>query len=141
MKSVSYSICETQGAIYRCVNRRNLSLPVFSDQYLHSRFCTVQMDAVYSHFQLADAEECLDFILPEIEIPSLPEPVYTDQVAYWIGFMYRYLFFSLHLPSNRLADTLSFQAMTVYYPGLHTVDEDMAVEIIRHDFFDGDRKR
>ena len=99
------------------------------------------MDAVYSHFQLADAEECLDFILPEIEIRSLPEPVYRDQVAYWIGFMYRYLFFSLQIPSDRLADALSFQVMTVYYPGLHTVDEDMAVEIIRHDFFDGDRKR
>ena len=141
MKPVPYSICETQGAIYRCVNRRKFSLPVFSDQYLHSRFCTVQMDAVYSHFQLADAEECLDFILPEIEVPLISAPAYPEQVAYWIGFMYRYLFFSLQLHSDQIADALSFQAMTVYYPGLHTIDEDMAVDIIRHDFFDGERKR
>ena len=128
-------ICETQGSIFRCANELKLDMDVFAPKYMMSNFCERNMDIAWSYFQMADAEECLDFILPEIEVPKLESPRYNSSVIEWVGYMYRYLYYGLKKTSKEIIKKVPFNSMLVYYPGLHTEDEDMAVDIIRSDNF------
>lgn len=130
-------ICETQGDIFRCSSEMKLDMNIFIPNYMKSRFCDKNMDTIYSPFQMADAEECLDFILKEIEAPKLEIPIYNSSVIEWVGYMYRYLYFGLKLTSREIIESVPFISMLSYYPGLHTVDEDMAVEIIYSDKLKG----
>lgn len=48
--------------------------------------------------------------------------------------MYRYLFIVTGIKSAELVQKITYNVMLRYYPGLHTIDEDMAVDIICNDF-------
>jgi len=135
MTHIQDIICETQGDIFKCANELKLDMDVFVPAYMKSRFCEKSMDTVYSPFQMADAEECLDFILAEIDVPKIKKIKYKPTIIEWIGYTYRQLYFALGKSSREIIDKVSFTSMLVYYPGLHTVDEDMAVDIINEDKF------
>ena len=128
-------ICETQGDIFRLANEMKLDMDVFVPAYMKSRFCEKSMDTIYSPFQMADAEECMDFILPEIDVPKLDDIKYDSSILEWIGYTYRHLYFALEKSSKEIIEKVPFLSMLIYYPGLHTVDEDMAIDIINEDKF------
>ena len=137
MNGVIYDICETQGRVYEYVARNSYDMKIFSSLYLRSDFCKRAMDAKYSRFQLADELECWDFIYPEIgkELQKISEDLCFDpDIAYWIGFMYRQISTETNTNSIILDRIVSFDTMCRYYPGLHTVDEDMALDIVCKDF-------
>ena len=132
---VDYIICRNQGNIYKQMAKDGYDVKEFSDLYLHSEFCERAFDTIYSRFQMADRLECLDFILPEIApVPKNKDGYFDEDVAYWIGFFYRQLYVETKVPSKELADLISFETMCRYYPGLHTVDEEMAIDIVCENF-------
>lgn len=128
---VSECICETQARIYELAADTGYDMKAFSDAYLASSFCERAMDTVYSRFQFADAEECFDFLIPEIgeRVPK-GSGYFDPAVAHWIGYTYRQMAFELQMGSRELSKRLSFELMCQYYPGLHTIDEEMSAEII-----------
>ena len=128
-------ICDTQGNIFLHTNEMSYDMNLFVPAYMKSYFCEHSMDTLYSRYQMAPAEECLDFILPEIKTPKIESPQYQSNVMYWIGYMYRMLYFSLDIKSKDIILSVPFQDMLVYYPGLHTVAYEMAVEIIKENKF------
>ena len=131
---VQECICDTQQRIYEYAARMKYDMPRFSDAYLTSDFCKRAMDAPYSRFQFADEEECFDFITPEIGEMKYAEELYFDpDVAGWIGYTYRYLAFQFGLDSRTLNRKIPFSVMCRYYPGLHTIDEEAAAEIMIED--------
>lgn len=135
MNGIEYDICYTQQRIYEHMASEKYDMRGFSDAYLKCDFCRRAMDTCYSRFQLEDVYECMDFYMPEIGA-SL---VKTDggqniEAAAWIGFMYRYLFISTGIMSAELVQKVTYDVMLAYYPGLHTIDEDMAIDIICKDF-------
>ena len=135
--SVEYDICQTQGWIYKLAAKMGYDMKLFSDMYLKSDFCRRAFDTKYSRFQLSDAEESMDFILPEIGncIKKMEQDeIFSPDVAEWIGFVYRQLYIETQIPSKVLQETVSFTSMCRYYPGLHTIDEENATEIICEDF-------
>lgn len=133
MNNVDYNICNTQGKIYEYAAKLGYDLSVFSSLYLKSDFCRRAFDTIYSRFQYHDEEESWDFLYPEIKdrLTVYGEGKSFDGgVAYWIGFTYRQLYIEGGISSAELADGIDFNTMCNYYPGLHTVDEDMAYDII-----------
>ena len=97
------------------------------------------MDTNYSRFQLETALECADFYMPEIEdkLKKLPDgKIFDLDIAEWVGFTYRQLYIVSKKPSSILADAIPFETMVHYYPGMHTIDEDEAAEIILHNAFE-----
>lgn len=135
MDIVQETICETQGDIFKTACLMKLDMDEFVPAYMKSHFCEKNMDVIWSVFQFADAEECLDFIIPEITPPILDSVKYKPSVLDWIGYVYRQLYFSLGITSREIYEKVSFKDMLVYYPGLHTVDEDMAIDIIKENKF------
>ena len=131
-EGIQYDICRTQEDIYKWAAAHKYDMPRFSAAYLSSSFCFRVMDALYSRFQLEAPNECFDFITPEIG--TFESNAYFDEeVAGWIGWMYRFLCFKTGRASKYLCEKVSFNDMCLYYPGLHTIDELMAVDIICHD--------
>lgn len=138
MTGIEHDICDTQGRIYEYASTFGYDMEVFSKAYLCSDFCHRAMDAPYSRFQLHTEEECWDFIYPEIEkvLKKYPDgQVFDRNVAYWIGFTYRHAAFITEASSRELNEGISFKTMCNYYPGMHTIDEDAAIDIIKGNIF------
>lgn len=131
--TVELDICKTQERLYQYMAEQGYDVKAFSNAYLTSSFCRRAMDTVYSRFQLHDILEILDFLMPEIKdlCPLVPEGKRcpTD-IASWIGFTYRQLYLETGVSSAELARVVPYDALFVSYVGLHTVDEEMATDII-----------
>ena len=130
--NIEYDICETQMRIYRYYAKRKYNMEIFSNAYLSSDFCKRAMDTKYSRFQLEDVGECSDFFMPEIEnkLTIDTEIKIPVEVVEWIGFAYRQLWFETRIFSKDLCKIVPFSAMVKLYPGMHTLDEDVAAEKI-----------
>lgn len=133
-KQIKNIICNTQGELYEWAALRGYKFPEFSDIYLKSDFCKHSMDTIYSRFQIREPEEHIDFLFsehPELEsCKSIDGIIYDSEVAYWIGYTYRHMHFISGIQSTELCKLLPFIQMEQWYPGLHTVDEDEAADII-----------
>lgn len=150
-------IIEGQGDIFEYMALYGYHMDVFSELYMRSDFVKRYYDHGYSFLQGDDVIINLDFLLPEIEdrltqypgatklIPSVPgndrdsnlgiavptsETVFDQDIAYWIGQMYRRLNIMTSIPSERLIELFPFSNMCSLYAGFHTIDEDQAVEIL-----------
>ena len=136
MTHVEYEICDNQGRLYEYMAHAGYDIQIFSDLYLGSDFCRRAFDTTYSRFQYADEPECLDFLMPEIGercTRTISGTMFSPDVAKWIGFAYRHLYIATGIPSTELKELVPFSSMCRYYPGLHTVDEEMAIDIICKD--------
>lgn len=129
LSKIQEVICQTQGDIFCCANDLHYDMDTFVPQYMQSKFCELHMDGLYSYFQMADAEECLDYILKEVSVSKLSCIKYDSNAMSWIGYTYRQLFFTLDKFSRDIYDRVPFLEMIRSY-GLHVVDEDMVTEII-----------
>ena len=130
-------ICNQQKELYEYAHKNKADLRAFSDAFMKSKFCNNSIDKPYSVDQFADIMNWLEFL--EMEGCYVkPDPLKCDEVSYntagWIGFTYRQLHFYTGLNGKDLAEKVPFERLAIAYPGLHTVDEEMAAEIITHDF-------
>ena len=138
MTATQYNICDTQAEIYSYAAEHGYDMQQFSDLYLASDFCRREMDAEYSVMQLADDAVCWECLEPEIGsfLTKYPNGLCFDlDAAWWIGFTYRQLAFVTKKPSSELVKKASFRQLLAAYPGLHTVDEEMAGEILVEQLF------
>lgn len=133
MTDIERDICETQQMIYEHMCNQGYDMKSFSDAYLRSDFCRRAMDTLYSRFQLEFPTECEDFFWPEIkdQVEKMEDGLQFDvDVACWIGYTYRQLYFETQIPSRELVELIPFEVMCQYYPGMHTIDEEEAAELM-----------
>jgi len=137
MEGIDYDICMTQSRIYKYIAQCGYDVNRFSDAFLMSDFCRRAFDTIYSRFQLEDVLECMDFIEPEIPndlVKNQNNMAFDEDVAAWIGFTYRQLYFETKVNSSKLVEIVSFHTLCKYYAGLHTIDWEDATDIICKDF-------
>ena len=128
---IDYDICDTQARIYLWAAKNNYDLKIFSDKYMQSDFTRRAMDTIYSRFQINDELECLDFILPEIGHSLIKTNKYINtDFAYWLGFTYRQMYIETKIKSSQLVILLPYDSLLLQYPGLHTIDEESASDIL-----------
>mgnify|MGYP007042794210 FL=1 len=133
LNEVEHNICTTQSNIYVHVAEQGYDMKVFSDLYLNSNFCKIEMDTPSSWLQVADVLQCEDFYMPEIgkNMAKLPvETYFNTDVAEWIGYTYRQLYFLTDLSSEQLSKRVPFDGLCRFYMGLHTISEEEAAERI-----------
>lgn len=129
-------ICNQQKELYEYAQSNYADIRKFSNDFMNSDFCNRSIDKPYSVDQYSDIVNWIEFL--EKDCPIEADILQKNKVPYntagWIGFTYRYLHFVTGLPSRALADKVPVDRLIISYPGLHTVDEDMAADIIIHDF-------
>lgn len=130
-------ICKQQQELFEYVQAHNADVISFAEAFMHSNFCNRSLDKPYSVDQYADIMNWLEFLEWEkITVrPVLQQqrPV-SFRVAGWLGFTYRQLQIETGLQSRELWEKVPINKLIRAWPGLHTVDEDMAAEIIMEDF-------
>lgn len=102
----------------------------FSKKYLASGFCSKAMDTLYSRYQMDDPEEILDHLQKEFQLKEADGKYLDPDAAFWIGWTYRQMYFRTGKKSAELNQLVSFEQMAMWYPGLHTIDEEMAADLI-----------
>lgn len=130
LDDITYEICETQGNIFEYIADRQYDMQEFIPKYMMCDWTRRQMDTKYSRYQIREPEECLDFILPEIGNIQKIDGYYDGGAAFWIGFLYRAIYFATKLPSSIIIKKLPLEEMYQLYPGFHTMDEGMQLELI-----------
>ncbi len=129
-------ICNRQKELFEYAQSHYANIKIFTHDFLCSDFCNRSLDQPYSVDQFADIMNWLEFLEKDCKIK--PDPLQKERlpkiVAGWLGFVYRQLQIETGLKSRVLADKIPFERLVIAYPGLHTVDEDMATDIICHDF-------
>lgn len=130
-------ICNQQKELYEYAHKNKADIRAFSNAFLSSKFCNSSLDKPYSVDQFADIMNWLEFLEME-NCYVKPDVLKSDEFSYntagWIGFTYRHLHFYTGLYGRDLVERVPFDRLAISYPGLHTVDEEMAVEIISQDF-------
>lgn len=137
-EKVNYEICDTVGNIYKELLENGYTLQSISDEFLKSDFCKRQFDTNYSTFQLDD-DTSIYYFLKECgkNLIKKAEKSYASDIAYWIGFMYRYIYIHTDISSSKICDIVPFDDMLKYiertmYP-FEEYSEDEVFEIIDKD--------
>lgn len=138
MDDVGYAICDVQGNIFEYVANHYIyeTFTAFVPAFLRSDFCRRNWDTPYSRYQIHDAEENLDFILPELSNIQWKKAEKSDQIfdpsaAHWIGFMYRALYLQMGIASAILFQKIPLSQMCAVYLGLHTIAEEDAIQELK----------
>ena len=136
LSTTEYSACETQAELFEYIAEEGYDFEWFVEQYMDCKWCNREMDSKYSAYHTSFPEEQLEFITPQIgELKKYPVgKFFHSDVAYWIGFTYRQMAIQTQIHSSELIRLLSLATMCNYYPGLHTVDDEMATDIICENF-------
>jgi len=127
-------IANTQGEIYQVANDMGFDLEDFSDKYLNSDFCQKEMDCAYSVYQREFGDACMTMILAEFEeknitiLPKEKEPMYS---VFWVGAMYRYLFYHLRKYSKDLSKEISFKKLSELFFELENCDTAECIEYLK----------
>lgn len=133
-KEIDRAICCTTGKLYVMANEMGFNVEKFSDMFLSSHFCERSFDTEYSRFQTEDEDVSMDYLLREITpAKESGDMMMIEDAAFWIGYMYRRLYIDLGIPSRIIKEMVPFSYMQAKYYGLSTIDDEEAVEVIRHD--------
>lgn len=136
MRSDKIFICEQQQDFFEYTSNLLLDMYNFIPSFMKSDFCNRELDSTYSVFQYADIYDWEDFLKKEISFtpkPFIKERIPKNVVG-WIGYTYRYIQIESQISSKILIDKIPLAKLLRAYAGLHTVDEEMAYDIIRNDF-------
>ena len=133
---IEYNICSKIGKLYILANEMGFDIKDFSKSFLKSNFCHRAFDTIYSFFQNEDEDVSMEYLLKEITPLKAVNDIPED-VIYWIGFMYRYIYIHTGISSNKICDIVSFDEMLKYiertmYP-FEEYSEDEVFEIIDKD--------
>lgn len=136
-EEVIYRIAETQGEIYQLAYERGYDIEDFSDKYLRSDFCKLEMDALYSKFQLEFGNACMDELMAEFENKNIVVKKKGNDIVYspaWIGEMYRHLFYALRAYSAELAEKISVTELAACESELEDCDTKESIELLTQKF-------
>jgi len=114
--NLRHAICKAQGNLYEEAVIEKYKFPDFSDGYLTSEFCHKQMDGEYIAYKLTLAPELLEIL--ELEKPFLKtnEKQNLDyELAFNIGYMYRWLVLNIDVNSYQLYERIPFKAIRDYF--------------------------
>lgn len=102
--------------------------------FLASDFCKRAFDTTYSVFQLEDEYMSMDYLLKEVNLPMEDKDIMlTEDAAFFIGFIYRYIYRQTLIPSSVLVLKIPYDYLLNNVYRLIALDEEDAFEIIYED--------
>lgn len=112
-----YIISGTQGELFEIMAEFEDTFLQNVRVFLESKFCNREIDALYSCYQYAPAEDWIEMTQEEglkVDVP-LGTKYHSDLMAYWMGYMYRYLRYRSLLSSRELVSYISPEEMQKLY--------------------------
>ena len=121
-------LCDIQGRLFELSAEKGYGSTAFIKAFMTSEIAK-DLDSKYNRMQWAGEEYLLDEIVSaNPDIAASNGEVFSDDVIYWIGYLYRYWHFYTGEDSAKIYKQAPVETMKRNYMMFHTMDPTLAIE-------------
>ena len=131
MNEMQLKLCDIQGRLFELSVGRQLGSAVFIKIFMNSETAKA-LDSTYNRMQWAGEEYLLEEVI-EAAADKLDEigEVYSKDVIYWIGYIYRYWHYYTEESSKAIYKQAPVETMKRNYFMFHTMAPEVAIENLK----------
>lgn len=131
MNELQIKMCDIQGRLFELSADKGLGSAAFVKSFMLSEVAK-GLDSKFNHMQWAGEEYLLDEIVStSSEKLTGDGEVYTKDILYWIGYLYRYWHYYTDEDSVKIYKQAPVQTMKRNYMIFHTMDPVVAIENLK----------
>ena len=124
-------LCDIQGRLFELSAEKGYGSAAFIKTFMTSEIAK-DLDSKYNRMQWAGEEYLLDEIVsanPDVAFSA--GEVFSADVIYWIGYLYRYWHFYTGEDSAKIYKQAPVETMKRNYMMFHTMDPTLAIEDLK----------
>ena len=131
MDSLQFKLCDIQGRLFELSAQQGYDSEKFVAFFMRSEVAK-SLDSKYNRMQWAGEEYLLEETIDESN-GKLTQSwnVFSIEVMYWIGYVYRYWHFYKEESSAQIYRKVNVKTMKRNYMMFHTMDPEIAVEDLK----------
>lgn len=131
MNELQIKMCDIQGRLFELSADKGLSSAAFIKTFMLSEV-SKGLDSKFNHMQWAGEEYLLDEIVStSSENLTNKGEVYSKDILYWIGYLYRYWHYYTGEDSAKIYKQAPVKTMKRNYMIFHTMDPVVAIENLK----------
>lgn len=124
-------LCDIQGRLFELSAEKGYGSAAFIKAFMTSEIAK-DLDSKYNRMQWAGEEYLLDEIVSSNpDVASANGEIFSADVIYWIGYLYRYWHFYTDEGSSRIYKQAPVETMKRNYMMFHTMDPTLAIEDLK----------
>lgn len=125
-----FGLCDIQGRLFELARKNGYDCKDFIQRFMNSRTAAA-LDQTYDRLQWAGEEYILEELNEEVGGLKKAGMTYHNEIMYWSGYTYRYWRYYTGESSKEIYITANAEIMATGYPGLHTLDVEIAIDRLR----------
>ena len=131
MTSIELQLCDIQGRLFKLSVQRGINSTEFVKVFMRS--ATVKaLDSTYNRMQWAGEEYLLEEVIDEASDRfKKPDEVYSEELIYWIGYIYRYWHYATGESSKAIIKLASVKVMKQNYERLYMMTPEEVIEVLK----------
>lgn len=131
LDALKLKLCDIQGRLFELSAEKSYGSTAFIKAFMTSEIAK-DLDSKYNRMQWAGEEYLLDEIISlNPRVASSDGEIFSADVMYWIGYLYRYWHFYTGEDSAKIYKQASVETMKRNYMMFHTMDPILAIEDLK----------
>ena len=131
MTSIELQLCDIQGRLFKRSARRGISSAEFIKVFMKSATAKA-LDSTYNRMQWAGEEYLLEEVIDEAgDGFEKPGEVYTEELIYWIGYIYRYWHYVTGESRKEIYKLAPVKVIKQNYARFYAMTPEEVIEILK----------
>ena len=131
MTSIELQLCDIQGRLFKLSAKRGISSAEFIKVFMKSATAKA-LDSTYNWMQWAGEEYLLEEVIDEAgDRFEKPGEVYSEELIYWIGYIYRYWHYVTGESSKEIYKQTLVKVMKKNYEQFYMMTPEEVIEILK----------
>lgn len=127
LDSFQFQLCDIQGRLFELSVKQGYDSTEFIKAFMTSK-CAIALDDIYDRLQWAGEEYILEELNDEVGGLIKSNHLFSTEVMFWSGYLYRYWHFYTGHTSNIIYSMADAQTLNELWLGFHTLDIEMAID-------------
>ena len=123
-------LCDIQGRLFELARKNAYDCPSFIRTFMNSQ-TAASLDDTYDRLQWAGEEYILEELNDEAGGLKQAGILYSNEVMYWSGYVYRYWHYYTGENSRTIFRIADAETMNDCWLGFHTFDVEMAIDDLK----------
>ena len=130
MTSIELQLCDIQGRLFKLSARRGINSAEFIKVFMKSATAKA-LDSTYNRMQWAGEEYLLEEVIDEAgDRFEKPGEVYSEEMIYWIGYVYRYWHYVTGESSKEIYKQASVKVMKQNYTRFYMMPLKEVIDVL-----------
>ena len=131
MTSIELQLCDIQGRLFKLSAQRGINSAEFIKVFMKSATAKA-LDSTYNRMQWAGEEYLLEEVIDEAaDRFKKPGEVYSEELIYWIGYIYRYWHYVTGESSKEIIKLASVKVMRQNYERLYMMTPEEVIKKLK----------